>query len=131
MRKKQELPIPLEPCSERFADMSPAGSGKRWCSVCEKNVHDLSALSAGEAASRLKESGEICVRYVYEKGGGVVHRPSRAKRAIALTVLATAPYLLEACGGARPPDYRPATVDETSESAGGIVEEEASDHRRK
>ena len=94
-------PIPLSQCHFRsYSQMDPSGQQTRYCSLCEKDVHDLSSMTAAEAARFLASSSNACVRYLHD-GRRVLHR-SRSKRALAVLAAATAPLLLEACGGARP-----------------------------
>jgi hypothetical protein len=75
-RARVELPLLRQvrvasPCKERWDDM--AGDGHvRFCGRCEKNVYDLSALTASQAEALLQERGESkCVRF-YRRTDGTV-----------------------------------------------------------
>ncbi len=56
-----KLQIP-KPCHESWNAMSPDEKG-RFCSSCEKKVHDFSNASDGEIISVLKSSSNICGRF--------------------------------------------------------------------
>lgn len=96
--------------------MDPRGSA-RLCGQCDKLVHDLSGM--GERAAREllgSTSGSLCVRYLYDATGQIwfegkqdlvppaaLHRKRRGLAAAA--VMAAAPLLFQACGGAGLDDY--------------------------
>jgi len=117
-----DLPIPIDRCPRRYADMPPDGPRSRRCAQCETSVHDLSAMSRAEAARVLAGDEPVCVRYLFDRSGRVVHRRAgRLGRVVALAVVAAAPLLTEACGGApraydynatEAPEEPPATEDE-------------------
>src|SRR5437868_3988059 len=45
----------------------------RFCSACEKNVHNLSALTRREAEGLLRaSSGNLCARFIADADGGVL-----------------------------------------------------------
>lgn len=58
------------PCHESWDAMAGAGA-RRFCGVCEKDVHDLSAMRHDEARALLTGSkqGSLCVRYTSEADG--------------------------------------------------------------
>ncbi len=57
---KYTIDIP-EPCQENWANMSPVEKGK-FCSVCSKNVLDLTKCSKEEIIEQLKGKDGICAR---------------------------------------------------------------------
>jgi hypothetical protein len=63
------------PCHENWDAMRGEGS-RRFCGVCQKDVHDLSALAQDEAHALLREhAGEaLCVRYTSETDGSLRFR---------------------------------------------------------
>jgi hypothetical protein len=75
-RRKVALPLLRQvrvasPCKERWDDMT-GDEHVRFCGRCEKNVYDLSSLSADQAESLLRERGEsMCVRF-YRRSDGTV-----------------------------------------------------------
>jgi hypothetical protein len=97
--------------------MHPRGRA-RLCASCDRLVHDLTALTEREARALLRSppAEGLCVRYLHDAYGNIWFagdRPApvipvaqllrgRAARAAAASVLALAPLLTEACGGANP-----------------------------
>ncbi|HWN69622.1 MAG TPA: hypothetical protein VNM90_18400 [Haliangium sp.] len=76
-RARVELPLLSQvrvasPCKERWDDM--VGDERvRFCGRCEKNVYDLSALTASQAESLLRERGEsMCVRFFRRSDGTIL-----------------------------------------------------------
>lgn len=67
--RSSTLPI-ASPCHESWDAMSGA-EAQRFCGVCQKDVHDLSAMGHDEAQALLREkAGEhLCVRYTAEADG--------------------------------------------------------------
>jgi len=63
------------PCHESWDAMN-GGEERRFCGVCQKDVHNLSAMRHDEAEALLKErSGEhLCVRYTAEADGSLRFR---------------------------------------------------------
>jgi hypothetical protein len=58
--------------------MSLEGDARRFCGVCTKQVHDLSALTEPQARSVLAEEspkGRICVRYKADGDGNIRFQP--------------------------------------------------------
>ena len=86
--------------------MRGAGA-KRFCSDCQKHVHDLSQLGEPEARVLLAEaaSARLCVRYVYDAQGAIVFGAPlvpptalvKAKRFAAAALAFALPMSLEAC----------------------------------
>lgn len=138
--KKSELPI-ASPCGVDWTTMSASEARARLCAHCDALVHDLSAMSEGEARAVLAR-GPACVRYLYDGHGRVLFGadaarpvlvPARAlldkraqRRWARVAALAGSLVALEACGGASPhamrPDPRPA-FDE-GEGDGGAASDE-------
>ena len=58
------------PCHESWDAMRGEGA-TRFCGVCQKDVHDLSAMAQDEANALLAEQAEqsLCVRYTSESDG--------------------------------------------------------------
>ena len=59
------------PCHARWTDM--AGDERaRFCSLCQKHVYDLSALTAAEAEALIREKeGKLCGRF-YQRADGTM-----------------------------------------------------------
>ncbi len=103
----QQAPLRLEtltvtsPCSASWQDMT-GDDRARFCGKCEKNVYNLSAMSAleAEAILREKEDGDVCVRFFQRADGTVMTADCpvgvRRKRIRRLAVLATAGGALSA-----------------------------------
>jgi hypothetical protein len=77
-RAKAELPLlqrvrVASPCHERWDDMT-GDERVRFCGRCEKNVHDLSALSASQAEALLRERGgeSMCVSFFRRSDGTIL-----------------------------------------------------------
>ncbi len=69
-----DVPIP-EPCSADWDDMS-GDERKRFCALCNKHVHDLSAMD--EAAAReVVEQPDVCVRYTVDARDRIQFRSRR------------------------------------------------------
>ena len=77
------------PCPASWAEM--AGDHRvRFCSICEKNVYNLSAMTAAEVESLvIEKEGRLCARFYQRQDGtvltadcpvGVHHRIQRHKR---------------------------------------------------
>jgi len=92
--------------------MDPRGSA-RFCGRCDKVVHDLSALGEKKARALLESTPQsLCVRYLHDASGEIYFgsqelvspaRLARGKRNLmAAVVMAAAPVLFQACGGADP-----------------------------
>jgi hypothetical protein len=60
-----------EPCTEDWERMS-GDARVRHCGLCQRNVYNLSAMSADEAETVLRErEGRICVRF-YKREDGTI-----------------------------------------------------------
>lgn len=69
---RSEIPI-VKPCS-LAADWSslPGDERKRFCGQCDRHVYDLSAMSEEEARA-LVTTQHVCVRYVVDASGRILH----------------------------------------------------------
>jgi hypothetical protein len=119
------------PCGADFSAMSPRGTA-RFCSACDKVVHDLSSMSEGQARALLRDRSTegLCIRYLHDERGeiwfggagpGLVPATRLARRGAAMAAAAAlvlAPVLTEACGGAAP-DPNPYNNPFESADAGG------------
>jgi hypothetical protein len=72
MDLKVEFP---EPCSENWDAMRPHGC-HRHCALCDKVIHDLTALTFDEAEALIAREEEACVRAEIGPGGVVRLKPS-------------------------------------------------------
>lgn len=88
------------PCHESW-DAMEGGEARRFCGVCEKHVHDLSAMRQDEAAELLRASaGErLCVRYTAEADGTLRFRDLVPRSLLTRKLLRTAfaASMLAAC----------------------------------
>jgi hypothetical protein len=102
----QQAPLRLEtltvasPCSANWAEMT-GDDRARYCGKCEKNVYNLSAMSAPEAEALLRQKeGDVCVRFFQRADGTVMTADCpvgvRRRRVRRLAVLATAGGALSA-----------------------------------
>jgi len=93
--KREEANI-LSPCSEDWEAMR-GDDRRRFCDICEKHVHNLSAMTETEARSVVANK-DVCVRYKLDRRTQTIrHRPARrfAVRAVA-TAAVTASLALPA-----------------------------------
>jgi hypothetical protein len=88
------------PCHESWEAMQGAGA-RRFCGVCQKDVHDLSAMAQAEAQALLDEHGgaSLCVRYTAESDGTLRFRDlvPRASLTRKIVRAAFAASMLAAC----------------------------------
>ena len=77
--RRDEVRI-AEPCSQDWAGMT-GDARRRHCAACDRHVHDLSAMTEGEARRLVRRSPEICVRYTCRADGALVHAERRGGRA--------------------------------------------------
>jgi hypothetical protein len=94
------------PCHESWEAMQGAGA-RRFCGVCRKDVHDLSAMAHTEARALLRAhtGASLCVRYTAEPDGTLRFRDlvPRASLTRKIVRTAVAAAMLAACapsGGA-------------------------------
>ena len=79
--KKIRLKV-ASPCNERWSDMVGDDS-VRFCGKCDKNVYQLSNMSAGAIEDLLAgKAGDVCARFFQRKDGTVITAdcPVGAKR---------------------------------------------------
>ncbi len=97
--RNTSLPI-ASPCHESW-DAMHGDAERRFCGICQKDVHNLSAMAHAEAQALLREkSGEhLCVRYSSESDGTLRFRDlvPRASLTRKLVRAAFAASMLAAC----------------------------------
>ena len=73
MKKKLSNLVKVEePCDKKWEEMV-GNSHQRFCSVCEKNVYNISAMTNREAKRLIKDlNGNLCVRYVTTPQGKLI-----------------------------------------------------------
>jgi hypothetical protein len=78
------LPV-ARPCAESFAAM-PGDTSKRFCSSCDKHVHDLSAGTEQEARALFEKNRgvRLCVRFAKDGAGNVRFRGAAIAAALSL-----------------------------------------------
>lgn len=73
-RRLKDLTIP-NPCRSSWGEMDGADQ-QRFCSSCQKTVHDLSAMTRRDANKLLRNGpAELCVRITRDADGKIIHRP--------------------------------------------------------
>lgn len=79
--RSQDIRIP-EPCHADWDGMRPEDKG-RFCSSCNKKVHDLSAMTKDEAEVFLHRAAceDVCVSYQHLEDGTLVFREPAARPA--------------------------------------------------
>ena len=74
-----QLPPPIriaKPCSQKWSEMQGDAS-KRYCTQCDRYVHNLSAMSERKRAAFVSRAGRrICIAYLQRRDGSVI-TPSR------------------------------------------------------
>lgn len=116
MLTRDELPI-QNPCNLDFSAMTRAEANRRFCGACKKHVHDLTAMTEGEARALLDAPATegLCIRYLADDRGRIAFKPdvaaSRLRNKSGLTLVAlaaVAPLALTACMGSAPVRVAPA-----------------------
>lgn len=74
------------PCTADWEAMEGSDQ-KRFCNLCSKHVHDLSAMTKAQA-ERVLETPNVCVRFRQDDQGQVLHAPARPQRPRRLPLLA-------------------------------------------
>lgn len=65
------------PCRENWTAMS--GGAERFCAVCNRSVHDLSALTSRQAAALFaNNAGKLCGRITYDQRGNPIFAKERS-----------------------------------------------------
>jgi len=92
-----------KPCPADWSQMT-GDDRSRFCSTCQKNVYNLSAMTAAEAAALIREKeGKMCVRYYQRADGtmltqdcpvGVTRFRRRVTRSVAASVVGFAAFAL-------------------------------------
>lgn len=90
----------LEPCSADWERMDGDGA-IRFCRLCKKNVHDLSAMTEAEAVAFLSGGEQPCIRYLHDARGDVLFadRPGLLPRIAAAAALAFGGLVAGGCMG--------------------------------
>jgi hypothetical protein len=71
IRRPLDLIEVQSPCSKDWNRMSGCDS-KRFCDHCQRHVHDLSAMTLGDAEALIcQQAGELCVRFTRMPDGQV------------------------------------------------------------
>ncbi|MEO0604046.1 MAG: hypothetical protein AAF211_21595 [Myxococcota bacterium] len=66
-----------DPCHAAWDEMSGTAQ-VRHCAQCRLDVHDLSAMTEGEAEALLADDVSRCIRYTVGVDGRIEHRPVRS-----------------------------------------------------
>jgi hypothetical protein len=97
--RSSTLPI-ASPCHESWDAMSGEAT-QRFCGVCQKDVHNLSAMGHDEAQALLREKAgqHLCVRYSAESDGTLRFRDLVPKASLTRRIVrsAFAATMLAAC----------------------------------
>jgi hypothetical protein len=106
----RRLHLPIQnPCHEDWTAMASDGESRRFCDVCTKHVHDLSAMTESVARDVLASEsakGRVCVRYTTDTAGNIkfkaetVEAPSLWRMTLAAASMALA--LLTGCADSEP-----------------------------
>lgn len=83
-RHLKQLHIP-KPCPASWDDMT-GDEQTRHCEHCDKNVHNLSAMSA-EEAEKVLQGGKACVRFSRDSKGRIITRTRLIAQAAAVTAI--------------------------------------------
>jgi hypothetical protein len=88
-----------EPCDVAWEDMQ--GDGEvRFCACCQRDVHDLSALTRTEARELLASRGSnVCVNFLVDADGKMLTRPEPPDQQRRLRTLSTVAALAVASTG--------------------------------
>lgn len=96
----RRLHLPIQnPCHEDWTAMESDGESRRFCDVCTKHVHDLSAMTESKAREVLASEsakGRVCVRYTTDATGNIkfktetVEAPSLWRMTLAAASMAMA-----------------------------------------
>lgn len=85
-----------DPCHEDWGAMT-GDRRRRHCASCDKHVHDLSAMTEGQARELVASSSDLCVRYAVRSDGSVLHASPAGRLprllAVAGALLSAAPAL--------------------------------------
>jgi hypothetical protein len=100
---KRRLPLAYS-CPQSLDGMLRRSESERWCSVCDKRVHELSAMRESEARALLRASKtqRTCISYQVDAAGQVLFRDrlrAGGRSTLALAGLALAVTLGVGCVG--------------------------------
>jgi hypothetical protein len=88
------------PCHESWDAMN-GDDARRFCGICQKDVHNLSAMAHAEATALLRENAgaHLCVRYTSEADGTLRFRDLVPRAALTRKIVRTAfaATMLAAC----------------------------------
>ena len=101
---KRDEALIRQPCSEDW-DAMTGDDKRRFCGLCNKNVHNLSAMTEPEARAVVAQQ-DVCVRYSLDpKGQSIRHRPRRrfVVRAVATAAITAGLALPAAAAISREP----------------------------
>lgn len=122
--KASEIQIP-EPCDADWDAMTPVERG-RFCSDCQKKVHDLSAMPESDAQRFLESDDEdICISYLSNAAGEVRFQPERVvplHRLVRRASMATAAGLSMALAACAPHGDGPQIEDTTETQRPALLE---------
>lgn len=121
--KASEIQIP-EPCDADWDAMTPAEQG-RFCSACQKKVHDLSAMPESDAQRFLESDDDICISYLSNAAGEVRFQPERVvplHRLVRRASMATAAGLSMALAACAPHGDGPQIEDTTETQRPAFLE---------
>jgi hypothetical protein len=111
--RRLHLPI-QDPCHEDWTAMESDGESRRFCLVCTKHVHDLSAMTEATARAVLADEssdGRMCVRYLTDEAGNIRFRPETVEAPslwrMTLAAASMAMALLTGCADAEPDRVMP------------------------
>ncbi len=106
----RRLHLPIQnPCHEDWSAMHDDGAGRRFCDVCTKHVHDISAMTEQTARAVLADEsakGRVCVRYTLDAAGQIKFKPQTVEAPSFWRMTAAAATLaltmLTGCADAQP-----------------------------
>lgn len=123
--KTKQIPIE-EPCHQDWEQLR-GDERRRFCSQCDKHVHNLSAMTKAQAQALLEREPKLCVIYKYDEHDELVFEPEPtrdqlqlqgARKLLAAAALAV-PMLLAACDEPAPPQALPVATSPIRIEEGG------------
>jgi hypothetical protein len=66
-----DLAVP-NPCTAQTWEEMQGNDKKRHCSLCKRNVYDLSAMTRSEGERLLAQPGDLCVRFCQREDGAIL-----------------------------------------------------------
>lgn len=115
-----------EPCHQSWEQMS-GDEQRRFCSHCDKHVHNLSAMTKAQAQELLEREVDLCVIYKYDERDELVFSPAPTRHQLQLQgvrkLLAAAalavPMMLAACDEPAPLQELPTATSPITLDADG------------